>query len=368
MTRWGAVLAITTALAFAGAAEAGPHGGGGGGHGGGGGFHGGGSFHGGGGFRGGGFGGHGGFRGSNFGGFRSTGTRFSAAGNFTTGSRFYGSGVSGGSRYYGGSRFYGSSRVGVGVGVASGRWGGGYGFRSIYGGRDFGRVYYSRYDNDRFRLTIINRYGYRPFGYGLRYAYSPVWFGPYYGVGWGFDLRFGYWYGSSFWNPGYDWWYGPRTVYANGPSAEELILRDPALYSWAIENYDANGDGELDRWEVRDAAQALLARFDYTHDGFLNAKEYRYALEYARATPPPAFGSRVSAPQTYRGYRDATPPDSGVRAAPPPPTARTAPPPASADDPNTPPEEGPYEVLRDKDGNPLPADPNPPEPSRPLSR
>ncbi|MDT7933223.1 MAG: hypothetical protein RQ833_01280 [Sphingomonadaceae bacterium] len=366
-------MAITTALAVAGAAEAGPHGGGG--HGAGG-FHGGGGFRVGGGFGGGGFVGHGGFQGSpNVGGFRSTGARFLAGGNVTSGSRFYGSGISGGSRFdggsrfYGGSRVYGSTRVGVGVGVSSGRWGGGFGYRSIYGGRDFGRVYYSRFDNDRFRLTIINRYGYRPFGYGLRYAYSPVWFGPYYGIGWGFDLRFGYWYGSSFWNPGYDWWYGPRTVYANGPSAEELILRDPALYSWAIENYDANGDGELDRWEVRDAAQALLARFDYNRDGFLNAKEYRYALEYARATPPPAFGSRVSAPQTYGGYRDATPPDSRVRTAPPPPLTRAAPPPPpSADDPTTPPEEGPYEVLRDKDGNPLPADPNPPEPPRPLSR
>ena len=99
------------------------------------------------------------------------------------------------------------------------------------------------------------------------------------GIGWGFDLRFGYWYGPRYYDPGYDFWYGPDTFYREGVPAEELILRDSRLYNWALRWFDYDRDGYLERNEVVDAARAFRRFADFDGNGYIDGREYRYALE-----------------------------------------------------------------------------------------
>lgn len=135
-------------------------------------------------------------------------------------------------------------------------------------------------DDDRDRLVIINRYGYSPWGYGFRPGWND--YGrSYWGnnIGWGFDLRFGYWYGPSYYDPGFDWWYGPRAPYEYGVRAEELILRDTTLHNWALNYFDYNRDGYLDRDEIRAAARALRQIADFNGDGWIQSSEYRSAVD-----------------------------------------------------------------------------------------
>ncbi len=150
-------------------------------------------------------------------------------------------------------------------------------------------------DNDENRLLIINRYGYSPWGYGFRPGWTNYGLGSWGGnVGWGFDLRFGYWYGPSYYNPGYDWWYGSRTPYQYGVRADELILRESVIRDWALYWYDYNRDGYLDRDEVRAAGRALRQQFDYDGNGWIDAREYRSALN--------RLGGRDD--RGYAGYDD----------------------------------------------------------------
>lgn len=138
-------------------------------------------------------------------------------------------------------------------------------------------------DHDRDRLLIVNRYGYQPWGYGFRPGWNDY-RQDYWGsnLGWGFDLRFGYWYGPSYYDPGLDWWYGPRAPYQYGVRAEELILRDSTLHDWALRWFDTNHDGYLDRDEVLAAAWSLRQMFDYNGDGWIQSVEYNAAIERLR--------------------------------------------------------------------------------------
>lgn len=188
-------------------------------------------------------------------------------------------------------------------------------YRHDYVYRDWHR------DEDRDRLVIINRYGYSPWGYGFRPGWDS-WGRGYWGsnVGWGFDLRFGYWYGPSYYDPGFDWWYGARAPYEYGVRAEELILRDSTLHNWALNYFDYNRDGYLDRDEVRAAARSLRQIVDYNGDGWIQASEYRAAIDrlggaaYAYQQPQPAYGQggAYDGGQGYEpGYDGPPPPDGG---------------------------------------------------------
>ena len=159
-------------------------------------------------------------------------------------------------------------------------------------------------DRDRDRLIIINRFGYRPFGYGLRYGFGDYGFGGGWGtgVGWGFDLRFGYWYGPRYYDPGFDWWYGPRAAYQYGVSAEELVLRDSTIHDWALYWFDRDRDGYLDRDEVRDAARAIRRMADYDDNGFIDAREYRSIVERLREPADRGYAGYDDRGYDSRGY------------------------------------------------------------------
>lgn len=120
------------------------------------------------------------------------------------------------------------------------------------------------------RPEIVNRYyyggGWRPWGYGYGAATGAV-----LGMGLGYGL-------GSYAYPYYrSYWYGPAAPYRDGVSAISLIEQDPVIHNWALTDIDAQ-DGHLTYREEETAARDLLARFDYNHDGRIEADEYRFAI------------------------------------------------------------------------------------------
>lgn len=58
------------------------------------------------------------------------------------------------------------------------------------------------------------------------------------------------------------------------PRASELFERDPQLNTWAVRQYDRNGDGWLTLYEAQPAVAAFKQIADTDGDGRVTVREY----------------------------------------------------------------------------------------------
>lgn len=64
------------------------------------------------------------------------------------------------------------------------------------------------------------------------------------------------------------------------PRAAELFEHDPALMGWALERFDANGDGWLTLFEAQRGANAFRDLADGNRDCRVTTSEYRDAVAF----------------------------------------------------------------------------------------
>lgn len=70
---------------------------------------------------------------------------------------------------------------------------------------------------------------------------------------------------------------GQAAVVASAPvnsRANDLFDRDAALKQWALQNYDANGDGWMTLYEAQPALAAFKQLADRDRDGRITTFEY----------------------------------------------------------------------------------------------
>ena len=67
------------------------------------------------------------------------------------------------------------------------------------------------------------------------------------------------------------------------PHANELFDRDAQLRSWALRQYDRNGDGWLTLYEAQPAIAAFREIADSDSDGRITVVEFRRAKEFIAA-------------------------------------------------------------------------------------
>ena len=70
---------------------------------------------------------------------------------------------------------------------------------------------------------------------------------------------------------------------ALNPRALDVLEADPALKRWAVERFDANGDGWLTLFEAQPAVQAFRELADADRNGRVTTIEFERAVAFVRA-------------------------------------------------------------------------------------